>query len=747
MHVSLAVVFAFAALFPAQHEEQARGVRLDPPASAEEPPLTYRRRHALVVGIDSYNGSDYPELEFASADASAVAELLVDTYGFAQEDVCLLINADATHVTLKQRLEEWICDPRRVAQDDLVFIYFAGHGVTRDLPLGGKRGYLVPVDGRGGERWASLIGMNELEDISEAIPAGHALFVLDCCFGGLTITRGAQPVFAGLQHRARQVLTAGSGDQVVLDGGGGKHSVFTAALLEALRGGADETTDGIVAFGELSDYVSQQVQTKTDGRQTPLQANFPDHGGGTVAFFPPGFVPRTLSAAEQIRALEQSHEEVVRENQQLDDRIVVDDLLREAKALWPQEPSMLPAYRRWLTSAKELLTRLPVHRESMARVREEARLMQVLSGRIEQDAELRWESVDDPNLRTRHERFQKLLEVLSELEVAVEDVERRVEVASTLVQRSIDDHRAAWDQAIGALREHPAYGGLELAPQIGLVPIGPDPESGLWEFAHVLTGDLPERDAQGRIQWEEDTALVLVLIPEGSFVMGAQDADPTGQNYDPAAFDDEPLLTISVSTFFLSKLEMTQQQWARFTGENPSWFDPGQRLPGDSRVTLMHPIENVGWDTAMDTLLRIGLTLPLESSWEYATRAGTSTVWWTGNERESLVGAVNLADATARNLGLPWTDAKDWPELEDGFVIHAPAQLFRANPFGLHNVHGNVAEWVYADSWREARSETHCARGGSYRRTAGHARSANRLDDTQYVGPEVGVRPARLVYD
>jgi hypothetical protein len=69
------------------------------------------------------------------------------------------------------------------------------------------------------------------------------------------------------------------------------------------------------------------------------------------------------------------------------------------------------------------------------------------------------------------------------------------------------------------------YPGLELSMQQGLQPLGPDPRSHSWEFAVVHTGDPVELDASGELIMTDSMAVVLVLLPEGSFVMGAQRAD------------------------------------------------------------------------------------------------------------------------------------------------------------------------------------------------------------------------------
>ncbi len=190
--------------------------------------------------------------------------------------------------------------------------------------------------------------------------------------------------------------------------------------------------------------------------------------------------------------------------------------------------------------------------------------------------------------------------------------------------------------------------------------------------------------------------------------------------------------------------------------KNPSNYQP----PGGLAPSLLHPVEQVSWFDCMSVMERLGLALPSEAQWEYGARGGTASVWWPGDERESLLGAANLADQAAARGGATWSDIKDWPELDDGFLVHAPVERFAANPFGLHNVHGNVWEWCLdgrdGDFYKQAASKdpvsppggssVRVIRGGSFLYAASNARAANRLNDTpSNAGSYLGLRPARTI--
>ena len=208
------------------------------------------------------------------------------------------------------------------------------------------------------------------------------------------------------------------------------------------------------------------------------------------------------------------------------------------------------------------------------------------------------------------------------------------------------------------------------------------------------------------------------------------------------------------------------ERYRATTGAQPPVPPGGEPDPWGQR-TLLHPVEWVSWEQCRNVLARLDLLLPTEAQWEHAARGGTTTVFWTGNDKESLRGAVNIADVSAMRAQKA-TGSTPWQAFifmlsgyDDGFAAHAPVNTLRANDFGLHHVLGNVLEWCRdgfgaydlpvapGDGERLGGDPgKRVFRGGgfSYSYKSGRSAGPRLYYRPNFVYSNLGVRPARAVH-
>ena len=208
--------------------------------------------------------------------------------------------------------------------------------------------------------------------------------------------------------------------------------------------------------------------------------------------------------------------------------------------------------------------------------------------------------------------------------------------------------------------------------------------------------------------------LEMVEIPAGTFRMGCvEDRE--------CEFNEEPVREVSIQPFRLSRYEVTFAQYDIFCQATNS------RCPEDEGWGRGdRPVINVSWADAQVFIAWLNqgtdlyVRLPTEAEWEYAARAGTNTSYPWGNLMEQ--GVANCSQ-----------------DCGDEFIYTAPVGQFPSNAFGLHDMHGNVFEWV-EDCWSETYEVTgidgsavlrevcmeRVHRGGSWVLSALGLRSANR---------------------
>ncbi len=168
------------------------------------------------------------------------------------------------------------------------------------------------------------------------------------------------------------------------------------------------------------------------------------------------------------------------------------------------------------------------------------------------------------------------------------------------------------------------------------------------------------------------TNIEMLLVPAGSFVMGCTASTQYG-----CSSAENPLHTVTLTNaFYLGRYEVTQAQWTAQMGSNPSYFQ-GASYPD----AATRPVEMVSWNMITGFNTASGLRLPTEAEWEYAYRAqlGTSVTRWAfhnGTNDDALLG--NIA----------------WIDSNSGSQTHAVGGK-TANALGLHDMNGNVFEWLY----------------------------------------------------
>ncbi len=145
----------------------------------------------------------------------------------------------------------------------------------------------------------------------------------------------------------------------------------------------------------------------------------------------------------------------------------------------------------------------------------------------------------------------------------------------------------------------------------------------------------------------------MVYVDSGSFQMGSTTGDS----------DEKPVHSVTVKSFFMDKTEITQAEYRRVMGDNPS----------DFRDCDECPVENVSWDDATEYARKVGKRLPTEAEWEYAARGGNQskgTSYSGSNNLNSVCWSWNNSEKKTQQVGQK-----------------------QPNELGLYDMSGNVSEW------------------------------------------------------
>jgi hypothetical protein len=237
---------------------------------------------AVVVGINDYPNTR--RLKWAVNDARAFYRHLVDVIQVPAENVTLLLNQDAGLSRLRSTLGTHL--KKMAGKEDMVIIYFAGHGATEKDVLSpdgdGLEKYILPYDVDPDDLYASALPMREISHIFYRIQSQRIIFIADSCYsgasGGRTISLSG--IRANISDAFLDRIAAGKGTIIMTASGANEvsaedeklqHGVFTFYLLEGLAGAADADKDGLITVDEIYQYVSVKVPRATGQEQHPLK--------------------------------------------------------------------------------------------------------------------------------------------------------------------------------------------------------------------------------------------------------------------------------------------------------------------------------------------------------------------------------------------------------------------------------------------------------------------------------------------
>ena len=663
--------------------------------------LKYKSSHALVIGVSRYQDEGWPDLYGVEQDIKEVTKILQEL------NFKVTTHLNPTGHELTTAYEEFI---QKYGQDEAnrLLFWYAGHGHSLQ-PKWAKEedsiGYLVPTDAPSPRHSPSkfkrkALSMVRMEEYALEINSKHALFLFDSCFSGslFNLLNRAIPEDISFKtaNPVRQFITAGRANETVPD-----KSIFKSQFIKALGGDADRDKDGYLTATELGAYLEKKVAVYSKGTQHPQYGKI--------------------------------------KNDRLDDGDFVFSLPKvQQKPLYQNQPPLPEVdYAGFYAQLSDLEQTLATGRSQHNRQK-----LQQAQGAYNK---LRGVPNADKTILARvgkdlGEAFRELYQYEKEQQARQEKSRNQAKINALLKK----------------VRKIPASKVQEnLEGYEQLLRLDPDNQHFKSKIAHYRkelnqtnTSSrpphvIPDPDPESRNPTTHTNSIGMkfVRIPAGTFQMGSDNGDS----------DEKPVHTVRITKpFYLGKYEVTQGEWEDVMGSIPSNFKNCGRTC---------PVEKVSWNDAQEFIKKLnerescpnhdqssssGLTrgsilqnlqpgcyrLPTEAEWEYAARAGTRTPFSFGSN-------INPAEVNYDG-NYPYGNGSKGLYRKKT----VPVGSLPANPWGLHEVHGNVWEWVN-DYWKDSYSSgsqtdptgptggsRRVSRGGGWSSYARDCRSADRNSDS-----------------
>ena len=640
---ALLFLIGFIVIIVPTAQSTERGVLVSPSTGVEVGTVW-----GVFIGVSKYQQSRLT-LEYADDDATALHEFYSNHFqGSVHADhFQVLVNEQVSRAKFLQTVGETL---RRAEPEDLVILFLAMHGL---LDASGQDLYFLTHEADPNLPEAQGISRHDLLRQIDRSKARKIILLLDACHTGAFAashtmlarrSAGAADInrLLGAMGKAQDgvaVMSSSTAAEFSQEGQQfcGGHGAFTCALLTGLRGTADTNRNGLVELRELFDHTYRAVKASTKSNQHPSIEGRYDNS------LPLAHTPASLTEKKAKRASPEVNLETYRNLEKRSTYFAnLEQAWQSVEAFVRQ--ATVPERER-LAAVTTFLEDFP---EENPHQQEAAGLIQNMSENIDAESNTRNKELPQPIQEARARPFQ--------IPVPVKPPTLPNQAQDTMVRIKKGDF---W---MGS---------------------APDEECE-WDSIFKVEFCLPVRNA-----------------------------------------DYAPRHRVTIPAFYLDRYEVTNQDFQKFVEEKgysstvgqkgvasglvkttgffsgtiweieeidqADWKQPSGFKNLSSSSQALHPVVQVSWYDAEAYCAWAGKRLPSEAEWEYAARAGSDSEHWWGEDPPGARRVGNMADVQAKTAyGLE----PSFTTYDDGYKRTAPVGSFSENPWGLHDMAGNVWEWT-----------------------------------------------------
>jgi formylglycine-generating enzyme required for sulfatase activity len=662
---------------------------------------------ALLIGNESYDDPRLASLSAPAGDVHALKTALKDPKIGGFDEVTVLINASLASAL--RQIGTLFTNRKR---DDLVLLYFSGHGVVdREGHL-----FLALSESLPELLLGTAIPASFIKEVMDKSSSRRQVLILDCCHSG-AFERGRKGSLAAMTEATfevngygREILTSSSATQYSLDGnelyGHAANSLFTRFVIQGLRTGEAAPGKELITLEQLYHYAHDRVIQQTPG-MTPQRWVDRQQGTLIIARNPN---PWVQAIPPQLNALLENEDPWIREGAV---RVLGNRLLRG-------DPTTAKGALQKLSEIRSVETHLSVQAaidELLAATNEPSEQRQHARKQTTQAEPAQRPATDSEHAaELQGDQLEQRVSVKLDFDAKISTLAERLKALEASLMH--EQEQRQWAEAERKRLESETQ-------QLRTRYLTPPDKEVLWQAGKVFR-DHTQDGTEGP---------QMIVIPAGTFAMGSAKTDRWRFSNEGPPHEVTFARPFALGVYAISFAEY--DVFAQATGHK----SPVAEKWGRDR----RPVVNVSWDDASAYANWLSLQtgkpyrLPSESEWEYAARAGADSIYWWGNE-------IEHNRANCDGCGSKWDNQQT-----------APVDAFSANPFGLYQMLGNVWEWVWdcwndryrgaptnGTAWIEGDCSRRVVRGGSWAMKPRHLRLTTRhweMSDTRLNS--LGFRLAR----